>query len=181
MTTLLILLAWLNKKYFTMMLIKGEWLQHTSLLWTMSKIKTQVTSVDTVETLSTNSLVGRAAIVISHTRVSLPRRRSWGFVTLFCPTGTRDGPIRTSAWEATREWHAPDTRDGGREDLPPSRVSGAPRWLRTCLRLPEKRDKTLFELLDNRDHFCKRSAPVFRPFSRFPGPRESAEAGACGW
>ena len=142
----------------------------------MSKIKTQVTSVDTVETLSTNSLVGRAAIVISHTRVSLPRRRSWGFVTLSCPTGTRDGPIRTSAWEATREWHAPDTRD-----LPPSRVSGAPRWLRTCLRLPEKRDKTLFELPDNRDHFCKRSAPVFRPFSRFPGPRESAEAGACGW
>lgn len=56
----------------------------------MSKIKTQVTSVDTVETLSTNSLVGRAAIVISHTRVSLPRRRSWGFVTLSCSTGTRD-------------------------------------------------------------------------------------------
>ena len=82
-------------------------------------MKTQVTPVDTVETLSTNSLVGRAAIVISHTRVSLPRRRSWGFVTLSCPTGTRDGPIRTSSWEATREWHAPNTRDGGREDLSP--------------------------------------------------------------
>lgn len=85
----------------------------------MSKMKTQVTPVDTVETLSTNSLVGRAAIVISHTRVSLPRRRSWGFVTLSCSTGTRDGPIRISAWEATREWHAPNTRDGGRKDLSP--------------------------------------------------------------
>ena len=144
------------------------------------EIKTQVTPVDTVETLSRNSLVGGAAIVRSHTRVSLPRRRSWGFVAFSCPTGTRDGPIRMSAWKATREWHAPDTRDGGIEDLPPSRVSGAPRWLRTCLRLPEKRDKTLFELPDNRDHFCKRSAPVFRPFSRFPGRRESAEAGAYG-
>ena len=148
----------------------------------MSKIKTQVTPGDTVETLLTNSLVGRAAIVRSHTRVSLPRRRSWGFVTLSCLTGTRDGQIRTSAWEATREWHMPDTRDGGRENLSSSRVStsGAPRWLRACLRSPEKRDKTLFELPNNRDHFCKRSAPVFRPFSRFPGPRESAEAGACG-
>lgn len=42
------------------------------------EIKTQVTPVDTVETLSRNSLVGGAAIVRSHTRVSLPRRRSWG-------------------------------------------------------------------------------------------------------
>ena len=130
----------------------------------MSKIKTQVTPGDTVETLSTNSLAGRATIVRSHARSSLPRRRSWGFVTLSCPTGTRDGPIRTSAWEATREWHAPDTRDGG-----------APRWLRACLRSPEKRDKTLFDLPDNRDRFCKRSAPVFRPFSCFPGPREAAD------
>ena len=88
------------------------------------EIKTQVTPVDTVETLSRNSLVGGAAIVRSHTRVSLPRRRSWRFVALSCPTGTRDGPIRMSAWKATREWHAPDTRDGGIEDLPPSRVSG---------------------------------------------------------
>ena len=135
----------------------------------MSKIKTQVTSVDTVETLSTNSLVGRAAIVISHTRVSLPRRRSWGFVTLSCPTGTRDA-------SGTRQ-----TRVMGEGKIFPRCVSGAPRWLRTCLRLPEKRDKTLFELPDNRDHFCKRSAPVFRPFSRFPGPRKFAEAGACGW
>ena len=134
----------------------------------MSKIKTQVTSVDTVETLSTNSLVGRAAIVISHTRVSLPRRRSWGFVTLSCPTGTRDA-------SGTRQ-----TRVMGEGKIFPRCVSGAPRWLRTCLRLPEKRDKTLFELPDNRDHFCKRSAPVFRPFSRFPGRRESAEAGAYG-
>lgn len=132
------------------------------------------------QVIQSNSLVGRAAIVRSHTRVSLPRRRFWGFVTLSCPTGTRDGPIRTSAWEATREWHAPDTRDGGREDLPPPRVSGAPRWLRACLRSPEKRDKTLFELSGNRDHFWKRSAPVFRPFSRFPGPTESVEAGAYG-
>ena len=127
------------------------------------------------QVIQSNSLVGRAAIIRSHTRVSLPRRRSWGFVTLSCPTGTRDGPIRTSAWEVTRKWHAQNTRDGGSENLPPSRVSGAPRWLRACLRSPEKRDKTLFELSGNRDHFCKRSAPVFGPFSCFPGPREAAD------
>ena len=84
----------------------------------MSKIKTQVTPGNTVETLLTSSLVGRAAIVKSHTRVSLPWRRSWGFVTLSCPTGTSEGPIRTSACEATREWHAPDTRDGEGKTFP---------------------------------------------------------------
>ena len=148
----------------------------------MLKIKTQVRPGDTVETLSTNSLVGRAAIVSSHKRVSLPRRRSWGLVTLSChaPQERVIDPKETSAWEATREWHAQDTRDGGREDLLPSCVSGAPRWLRACLRSPEKRDKSLFELSGNRDHFCKRSAPAFGPFSCFPGPRESAETGACG-
>ena len=33
----------------------------------------------------------------------LPLRHSWGFVTLPCGEGTRDEPLRTSAWEASSE------------------------------------------------------------------------------
>ena len=40
--------------------------------------------------------------------ISLPRRRSWRFVTRSCPefseAGTRDEPLRTSAWEANVQY-----------------------------------------------------------------------------
>ena len=46
--------------------------------------------------------------------ISLPRRRSWRFVTRSCPefseAGTRDEPLRTSAREANVQWsgsHSP--------------------------------------------------------------------------
>ena len=34
-------------------------------------------------------------------RIASPRRRSWGFVTRSHGAGTREVPLRTSAWEAT--------------------------------------------------------------------------------